>query len=152
MSIEKNISIIQNFVCTLDSIKQMITENLPRMAEVFKDVNFYVNYNTPKNLEYIKKLYEDNVQNLYFNYSTSRDWGLDTIKLLEKVTTPYVAYLCEDFEYHSGREDWEELVSEALIDAKVDFVMLAKIEKYSNTLNWPSLYKKRGKSCIFYNT
>ena len=151
MILRENISIVQNFVCTSDSRKQMIADNLPQMAKIFDDVSFHINYNTSINLQEMQELYQKNIKNLNFEYSDSRDWGLDTLKLLENVTTPYVMYLCEDFEYRSKKSDWENLASEALVKNNVDFVMLAKIEKYSQQM-WNRHYEKSGEHCRFYNS
>ena len=75
-----------------------------------------------------------------------------TLELVNKVQTPYVLYLCEDFDYLCDEKDWNDALDEMLVKNKVDFVMLAKIEKYSNPQSeWISYYNKIEDHAMYYN-
>jgi hypothetical protein len=152
MKNKKILSIVQNFVCTSDHRMKMVFKNLPKMSKIFDKVNFYVVYNTKKNLKEIEEEYKKHIKNLYFEYSDSKDWGLKTLELVNRVETPYVMYLCEDFDFLCGEKDWNDALDEMLVKNKVDFVMLAKIEKYSNPQSeWISYYDKVEDHAMYYN-
>ena len=150
--INKTLSIVQNFVCTSKHRKKMIIDNLPKMAKIFSDAKFYISYNTKENLDEIKSAYAKNIKNLYFEHSETRDWGLKTKELVEKVKTPYVLYICEDFDYLCEKQDWDDTLDEVLLKNKVDFVMMAKIEKYSNVNSkWINYYDRIENNAMYYN-
>ena len=44
------ISVVQNFICTRETRLNIIRSEVPKMAKVFKDYNFYINYGTVENL------------------------------------------------------------------------------------------------------
>jgi len=126
----ENVSIVQNFICTKDLRLDVLLENLPKMAKVFSDYSFYVNYNTNKNLDIIRELYEDNVKNLKFYTDFDKNWGKITLNLVKQIKTPYVLYLTEDFVCHGDVLDWENIFNEALFENNVKHIFLAKIHKY----------------------
>lgn len=150
MSLKNRLSVIQNFICTSPGRKQLILENLPKMSEVFGDVDFYVSYNTEKNLKDLKTAYEKNIENVDFQYTDERDWAISTLGLLDKVKTPHVLYICEDFDYLETKEVWESTINEAL-DNDMDFVMMAKIDKYLQP-EWRRHYHKSGKYLHYYHS
>lgn len=151
-NINKSLSVVQNFVCTSEHRKKMIIDNLPRMAEIFGDTKFYVSYNTQENLDEIREAYMRNIKNLYFEYSETKDWGLKTKELVCMTETPYTFYVCEDFEYTCGKKDWLDALEEMLIKNQVDFVMMAKIEKYSNlNSKWVNHYDRIENNAMYYS-
>ncbi len=40
------ISVVQNFICTKEKRLNILQEEVPNMAKVFKDCDFYINYVT----------------------------------------------------------------------------------------------------------
>tara|TARA_R110002012_G_scaffold319171_1_gene538963 strand:- start:1316 stop:2044 length:729 start_codon:yes stop_codon:yes gene_type:complete len=147
----KDISVIQNFICTNDARLKMIENNLPKMAELFGESKFYVTYNSHENLQKIQQLYADNIRRLSFTHSESSDWAVDTLAMLKDVKTPYVMYVCEDFDYYGTRQEWDDMLYESLSENNSDFVMLAKIEKYSRP-EWHHYYSGAGKHSYFYSS
>ena len=92
------ISFIQNFICTKEARLKVISDNLPKISEVFKDSQFYINYNTKTNLDKVYKLYKDNIKNLNFYNNLEKNWGEVTLALTNEVKTPYIVTHCEDYE------------------------------------------------------
>ena len=56
------ISVVQNFICTKEKRLNIIQEEVPNMAKVFKDYDFHINYGTIENLFEVVKSYEDSVE------------------------------------------------------------------------------------------
>ena len=52
------ITVIQNYICTVRERKEALLDNLPQLGKVFKDVDFYVNFNDTINLEVIYNSYK----------------------------------------------------------------------------------------------
>lgn len=150
MIIENKISVIQNFICTSDGRKKLILDNLPKMGEIFENVDFYVSYNTTKNLETLKNAYEKNIKNVDFQYTDEYDWAVSTLDLLNKVKTPHVLYICEDFDYLETKNIWHSTLNEAL-ENEVDFVMMAKIDKYLQP-EWHRHYHKSSSYLHYYDS
>ena len=148
-SLANELTIIQNFICTHPARLEMLLGQLPIMARIFGDVKFIVNYNTEINLPIIKDVYKKNIKNLDFNNDLQQDWGLTTLRLLDKCTTPRVLYLCEDFVYLEDIEKWNNTLSE-VIKYDVDFLMLSKVKKYLDDVYTKSY--EQGEHIYFYNS
>jgi len=149
----KYVSIIGNFVCTKKNRFEVLKQQVPIMGKIFSDYNFYINYNTDINAEEVKKLFENNIKNLYFTNDLTKDWGRTTLELVEKCDTPYVFYILEDYVYNykfdsdsiiidlddtsvtevdinDRRIFWENMIKESFVDGNISHMFLAKIKKY----------------------
>ena len=60
------ITVVQNFICTQESRLQVIEREVPKMAKVFKDYDFLINYGTIDNVFEVGNIYQDNVKKLVF--------------------------------------------------------------------------------------
>ena len=76
------VSIIQNFICTVEERKNVVLDNLPKLGKVFKDTPFYVNFNDTVNLDVIHKSYKKHIKNLSFYNNLEKDWALITLSLV----------------------------------------------------------------------
>ena len=54
-----------------------------------------------------------------------------TRALLNEVKTPYVLFINEDQELFLTKQDWKNIVDEALVKNDVDYILMNKIEKYN---------------------
>ena len=81
------ISVVQNFICTMPKRLSVLEREMPKMGEVFKDYDFYVNYNTDKNFNEVLKIYNNNVKKLSFYNNLEQNWGLVTLSMLKKIKT-----------------------------------------------------------------
>jgi|TARA_Y100001963_G_C6787059_1_gene453424 hypothetical protein len=124
------ISVVQNFICTIDERRNALLNNLPKLGEVFKDITFYVNFNDSVNFDIIYDSYNKHIKNLNFYNNLEKNWALVTLSLVEEVKTPYLLYLCEDQILHSTPEDLNNILNE-IQELDIDFANLTKIKKYS---------------------
>ena len=124
------ISIVQNFICTQPARLKLIEREIGKMAEVFQDYPFYINYNTTENYEEVKSLYENNVKNLTFNNDLTRDWSKVTLDLVNLVQTEYLIVLCEDFEYRIDYEGWKKIEAE-IVENNVKYMPIGRLWKYT---------------------
>ena len=60
---KNHVSVIGNFICTKENRLKVLRQQVPVMAEIFEDYDFYINYNTDINLDEVRKLFEDNIKN-----------------------------------------------------------------------------------------
>tara|TARA_Y100000310_G_scaffold322015_1_gene380487 strand:- start:32 stop:772 length:741 start_codon:yes stop_codon:yes gene_type:complete len=148
----KKASIICNFICTKDNRMRILKEQLKVMSHVFKDYNFYINYNTEINAEEVHAWFKEHIPNLYFQNDCTPNWGKITLDLVNMAESHYVVYILEDYvydktfdstgiiiEYDDDRlstvnlderkQDWEDVINECY-ENNVDHVFLAKIKKY----------------------
>ena len=93
------ITVVQNFICTQEERLDVIRREVPKMSEVFKDYDFFINYASIENVFDVGNVYEDNVKKLIFENNLKTNWGEVTLAMVKKVKTPYTLILCEDFEY-----------------------------------------------------
>ncbi len=124
------ITVIQNYICTVEERKNVVLNNLPKLGKVFEDIPFYVNFNDTINLDVIHNSYKKNIQNLNFYNNLEKDWALVTLSMVEEVKTPYLLYLCEDQVVHSSNNGLNNILNE-IKKLDIDFVNLTKIKKYS---------------------
>jgi hypothetical protein len=61
------ISVVQNFICTKEKRLNILQEEVPNMAKVFKDCDFYINYGTIENLFEVARVYRRNKDSIYIN-------------------------------------------------------------------------------------
>ena len=127
------ISVVQNFICNNDERLKVLLDNLPKLGEIFKDYPFYVNFNDTNNFEVVLDAYKKYIPNLYFYNELQKDWALVTLSLCEQVETPYVIYLCEDQQVNMTKVDWDNIIKEALLEQTVEYLLLTKIGKYTQS-------------------
>ena len=60
------ITVVQNFICTQEERLDVIRREVPKMSEVFKDYDFFINYASIENVFDVGNVYEDNVKKLIF--------------------------------------------------------------------------------------
>ena len=141
------ISVVQNFICTKEKRLNILQEEVPNMAKVFKDCDFYINYGTIENLFEVARVYEDNVERLNFYNNLDPNWGLVTLSLIEEIKTPYILILCEDFEYRINYGGWKEIVDE-FVERDVSYLPIGRLWKYTEE-KYHSGYEE-GKKLWFY--
>ena len=147
------VSVVGNFICTKKDRFEILKQQVPIMGKIFSDYNFYINYNSDINLKEVKKLFEDNIKNLYFTNDLTKDWGKTTLELVKKCKTSYVFYLLEDYVYNYNfnsdyiikdlndvgltkvnvddrKRFWENMIKESFVDGNISHLFLAKIKKY----------------------
>jgi len=127
------ISVVQNFICNNDERLKVLLDNLPKLGKIFKDYTFYVNFNDTTNFEVVLDAYKKYIPDLYFYNELEKDWALVTLSLGEQVKTPYVIYLCEDQQVNMTKVDWDNIISEALLEQSVEYLLLTKIGKYTQS-------------------
>ena len=123
------ISIVQNFICTKPERLEILKEQLPIIGDVFGDAEFFVNYNTTKNLDEIHSLYKQHIPKLNFYNDLSEEWAPVTLALAKQITTPYTIFLCEDTQIHVSKHDVYTRINE-FIELDYDYLLLTKLEKY----------------------
>jgi len=60
------ISVVQNFICTKKSRLNLLESEMPNMGNVFRDYEFFVNYNSEKYFEEVNTIYKNSVDKLIF--------------------------------------------------------------------------------------
>jgi len=128
------ITVMQNFICTVPERLELVKKNTPKVAEVWGDYPFIVNYNHKENFEEIHSIYKEHFPKLDFYHNLELDWGLVTRALLNEVTTPYVLYINEDQELFLTKQDWQNIVNESLVENDVDYILMNHIEKYNTQI------------------
>mgnify|MGYP001351892095 FL=1 len=123
------LSIVQNFICTKKERLEVIERNSVKLGEVFKDVQFYINYNSDVNFENVKKSYSKSIPKLNLYNDLTKDWALVTLALMKEVQTPYVMYICEDMEVNCSEDEMWNALNEFMND-DYDLCFLSKIGKY----------------------
>ena len=102
------------------------------MASVWKDYDFFINYGIEKNLVDVYNIYKTNISKLNFYNNLQPNWGLITLAMLKEVTTPYVIMLCEDFEFKTTYDEWNNIFKEA-IDHDVIYIPIGRLWKYTQS-------------------
>lgn len=123
------ISIVQNFICTKFERLEVIERNLPLLGNVFKDFQFFVNYNSKINLDRIYTSYSKYIPNLNFYNDLSEEWAPTILSLSNEAKTPYIMHLCEDMIVNSNYEKIHNCIGE-YIKNDFDYFLLTKVEKY----------------------
>jgi len=125
------ISVVQNFICTIPERLELIKTNTPRVGEVWKDYEFFVNYNRETNFDKVHSIYKDSIPKLNFYKNLQRDWALVTLALVEEVKTSHVIYINEDQEFFMHKQEWDNIIQEAIIENDVDYILMNKVDKYN---------------------
>ena len=60
------ITVMQNFICTVPERLELVKKNTPKVAEVWGDYPFIVNYNHKENFEEIHSIYKEHFPKLDF--------------------------------------------------------------------------------------
>lgn len=126
------ISFIQNFICTHEDRLGVIKENIPHFAKIINPYPVFVNYDSDKNYEEIKELYENHIENLHFQKELNKDWAEVTNNLLEMTDSQYISYLTEDIFFHSdfNKKDFQKLFLEYKSN-NCEHMMMGKVAKYT---------------------
>ena len=141
------ITVVQNFICTQEERLDVIRREVPKMSEVFKDYDFFINYASIENVFDVGNVYEDNVKKLIFENNLKTNWGEVTLAMVKKVKTPYTLILCEDFEYRITYDEWNEIMDE-VVERDVSYMPIGRLWKYTRE-QYHSGYEK-GKKLWFY--
>ena len=132
------ITIVLNFVCTHPSRLKVLHSIFPKWVDVLGDYKFIINYDSTKNYESVKDLYETNIRDCVFTNDMETSWVDKTIAMVESVTTPYVFYLFEDsaFDEICTKSYFEEMLNESH-SANVKHMFIGgKTDKYSDPKKW----------------
>ena len=73
------ISVVQNFICTKEKRLKVIQNEVPNMSRVFRDYEFFINYNSEYYFDEVYEVYRSNVDKLNFYNNLESDWGLVTV-------------------------------------------------------------------------
>lgn len=125
----KQVSIVQNFVCTMDERLKVLEDSIISLSNTFPDSEFFINYNSEVNLDKVYSIYKNNVKNLNFYNCLEPEWADVTLSLSNAVQTPYLMYLCEDMVVNSTKDKTVACVQE-YIDNNFDYMLLCKLHKY----------------------
>jgi len=150
MHASNSLSVVQNFICTVPQRLQMMKSEVPKMGNIFQDYEFYVNYDSEENVDEVYDIYKDSIEKLNWQCDTSANWAEKTLELVEKTNTSHILYLCEDFVFAYGKDEWDKVLNEALIENNIDFMFLAKINKYT-TRSYLNEYE-HGKHLFYYHS
>ena len=131
------ITVVLNFICTHQSRLDALTNMFDGWVNVLGDYKFVINYDTDKNYEVVKSLYETNIKNCVFTNDTKTQWVDKTIEMVKSTDTPYIYYLLEDvaFDRNVTKEYFEEMFNE-FHKSGAKHLMLGKTDKYSNPNLW----------------
>ena len=129
------ISIVQNFICTKHSRLELLRQETPKMGEIFKDSEFFINYGSEVNLNNVHSIYKDNISKLNFYNNLEPNWGLITLSLLKEVKTPYTLIFCEDFTYNMDYNYWQDIVKE-VIQNDISYMPIGRLWKYTKKEYW----------------
>ncbi len=124
------ITVVQNFICTQKKRFELLESQIPNMAKVFKDYEFFINYGTVHNVFEVGRLYEDNIKKLTFENNLKENWGEVTLAMVDRVKTPYTMILCEDFEYRITYKGWKEMMDE-FVKRDVSYMPIGRLWKYT---------------------
>ena len=126
------VSVVQNFICDLPERLKVIEENTPKISKVWKDYEFFVNFNAVKNNKEVYEIYKKNIPKLNYYNNLEKDWAGIILSMVNEVKTPYVIFLNEDQQFNMSYDDWDNIINECFIENDVDYILLNKIEKYNN--------------------
>ena len=123
------ITVLQNFICTKQTRLDMIENQLPVMADIFRDYEFHVNYGTDLHMNEVKNIYKNNVKSINFYNNIEPNWGAVTLAMAQHVKTPYILVLCEDFEYHMDYDYFQAIMNE-VVEKNIQYMPLGRLWKY----------------------
>ena len=124
------ISIVQNFICTKESRLKLLEIEVPKMSEIFKDYEFFINYNTTEFLEEVYDIYNNSIEKLNFYNNLEMNWGSIVLSMVNEITTPYIMTICEDYEYYIDYKDFKEIIDE-MVKSDVSYMPIGRLWKYT---------------------
>ena len=124
------ISVVQNFICTKKKRLELLESEVPNMGKVFKDYEFFVNYNIKHHLDEVYEIYRKSISNLNFYNNLEHNWGLVTLSMVEEIKTKYTMIVCEDFEYRIDYDGWNEMMEE-FIERDISYMPIGRLRKYT---------------------
>ena len=104
--------------------------SIPNMGKIFKDYEFFINYNTKHYFDEVYEIYRKGIDNLNFYNNLEYNWGLVTLSLIEEVKTPYTMILCEDYEYRIDYDNWKEIINE-FVEKDGSYMPIGRLWKYT---------------------
>ena len=125
------VSVIQNFICDLPERLKVLEENTPKIGEVWKDYEFFVNFNAVKNKDEVHEIYKKSITNLNFYNNLEKDWAGIVLAMVNEVKTPYVIFINEDQQFNMSYNDWNNIVEECHYSNDVDYILMNKVHKYN---------------------
>ena len=141
------ISIVQNFICTKPKRLELIEKEVPNMGKLFRDYEFYINYNSSYNFNEVYKAYKDNIPKLHFFNNLEKNWGTITLAMIKDIKTPYILLLTEDYSYQMESSDWENIMDE-VIKNDVKYMPVGRLWKYTKEEYLEGYHE--GKNLWFY--
>lgn len=124
-------SLVQNFICNLPARLEVIRNNTPKVADVWGDYDFFVNFNSTVNFEEVYSIYKENIPKLNFYNNLEKDWAGIVLSMVNEIKTPYTIFLNEDMEFNMSKQEWEDIVEECFVENDIDYILLNKIDKYN---------------------
>ena len=148
------ISIVQNFTVTSEGRYRIFSKCMERYAEVLSEYPFLVNFDYTEVLnghpflinfnmishgayhEKVRQTYDRLLGKVYFQTGNNKNWAKDTLSLVDKTDSPYIAYLMEDslFDKNFTFEHFKEMFDE-FKKHKCKHLLMGKVGKYS-TSHW----------------
>ena len=125
------ISVVQNFICDLPERLKVIEKNTPKISKVWKDYEFFVNFNAVKNNKEVYRIYKKNIPKLNYYNNLEKDWASIVLAMVNEVKTPYVIFINEDQQFNMSYNDWDNIINECFIENDVDYILMNKVDKYN---------------------
>ena len=79
-----------------------------------------------KNLDKVYSLYKKYIPNLHFYNNLEKDWAGTMLSLLNEVETSYSINICEDQQFFMTKQDWDNVIQEAILENDVDYILINK--------------------------
>ena len=125
------ISVVQNFICDLPARLDIIEKNTPKIGEVWKDYEFFVNFNSLTNAKEVHQIYKKSIPKLNFYNNLEKDWAGIVLSLVNEVKTPYVIFINEDQQFNMSETEWKNIIKECFIENNIDYILMNKVDKYN---------------------
>ena len=132
------VSLVQNFLCTMDFRLKQIETLIPQWAETLNPYPVIVNYDSEINIDKVYSLYSKYFTNLYFQQDLKREWRGPVMDLLNMTDSPYILMICEDylFEPELTRKRFLKILDEYKT-SNCSHLQLTKVHNYSEA-KWHS--------------
>ena len=147
------ITIILNFKCTHSSRLNVLHSIFPKWVDVLGDYKFIINYDSTKNYESVKTLYETNIKDCDFTNDMDTQWVDKTIEMVNNATTPYIYYLLEDVAFSDmvTKSYFNEMLNE-FISTNAKHLALGKTGKYKDSAKWKNTICETHKTIRTFNS
>lgn len=145
------ISLFQNFICTKEFRLNLLKKVLPVWADVINPYPVIINYDTDVYADEVRSLYEKYIENLHFQKDLNRDWGAPILDFFSMTDSPYILYLCEDYQFSDKltRDKFSEIFDEYK-ENNCGHLMLTRVWKYAEE-HWHK-NSKRGKNLWLFHS